>query len=101
MKSVDPSSRSQKSRFISEISIDLKNRRDAQAVYSALKPEAIEPPNPRRTRVSIDLVGSRVVIVIKAIDLASLRAALNSYIYLIYASLKSIKIADTDEGADI
>ncbi len=95
MRSVGPSSRSQRSRFISEISIDLKNRRDAQAVYNALKPEAIEPPNPRRTRVSIDLVDNRVVVVIEALDLASLRAALNSYIYLLYASLKSIKIANT------
>ena len=99
---VDRSSRSRKYSFTGSIKLSIEDKELTYSLYNALKPETKDPPNPKRTSISIAIdecseCSSRynIVISIKAHDLASLRASINSYIYLIYASLKSLRTIKT------
>lgn len=66
-------------------------------IYGALAPEIETPPNPGRVRASALYEEGKYVIEIISRDISSLRAAINSYIYLIYAALKSLeKARDSD-----
>lgn len=60
-------------------------------VYEALKPEIESPPNPERVSVEAYYDEGKLTIEIISRDIASLRAAMNSYIYLAYAAIKSLE----------
>ncbi|HWQ17410.1 MAG TPA: KEOPS complex subunit Pcc1 [Sulfolobales archaeon] len=62
-------------------------------IYEALAPEIETPPNLKRVGVSAYLDRERYVIEIYSRDIPSLRAAINSYIYLVYAALKTLETA--------
>jgi len=64
-----------------------------EAVYEAVSLEVRSPPNPDRVYALSSLRGDLLSIELYARDIPSLRAALNSYIYLIYTSLKSLKVS--------
>lgn len=60
-------------------------------IYRALEPEIKSPPNPERVRASAFYSEGRLVIEISSRDIPSLRASINSYIYLAYVALKSLE----------
>lgn len=64
-----------------------------EALHGALEPEIKTPPNPGRVSVTATHPEGRLFIEIFSRDIPSLRAALNSYIYLIYAVLRSLETA--------
>jgi KEOPS complex subunit Pcc1 len=71
------------------IEIPLESKEVAETIRAALDPETDSAPSDRaRAEVSVD--GSVLVIQISAGDMASLRAAMNSYIAWVSTSLDTI-----------
>ncbi|MHA2069247.1 MAG: KEOPS complex subunit Pcc1, partial [Candidatus Thorarchaeota archaeon] len=71
------------------IEIPLESKEIAETIRAALDPETDSAPSDRaRAEVSVD--GSVLVIQISAGDMASLRAAMNSYIAWVSTSLDTI-----------
>jgi len=64
-----------------------------EAIYEAVSLEVRSPPNPDRVWASSHIRADLLSIELYSRDISSLRAALNSYIYLIYTSLKSLKVS--------
>ncbi len=62
-----------------------------ETIHRALEPEIKSPPNPERVRASASYSGGKLIIEIASRDIPSLRASINSYIYLAYAALKSLE----------
>lgn len=62
-----------------------------ETIYMALKPEIKSPPNPERVKADASYEGDKLVIEISSRDIPSLRASINSYIYLAYVALKSLE----------
>jgi tRNA threonylcarbamoyladenosine modification (KEOPS) complex Pcc1 subunit len=62
-------------------------------IYEALAPEIETPPNLKRVSVSAHRDRERYTIEIYSRDIPSLRAAINSYIYLIYTAIKTLETA--------
>ncbi|MEM2203842.1 MAG: KEOPS complex subunit Pcc1 [Sulfolobales archaeon] len=60
-------------------------------IYEALAPEIETPPNLKRVGVIAYRDRERYIIEIYSRDIPSLRAAINSYIYLIYTAVKTLE----------
>ena len=69
------------------IEISLLDERVAAAVHEALLPEAAEGPEGSTTSLSRD--GARLHAEVEAVDLSSLRAAINSVVRLLDAAARS------------
>jgi len=69
---------------LSEAYVSLCLGKYSRPLYESLLAE-VSQPSPRKASVNISLVDSCLSLTIKARDINSLRAVLNSYLYLIYA----------------
>lgn len=61
------------------------------ALYRAIAIEALSPPNPNRVEARTLYETGRCIIEIRSTDIPSLRAAFNSYMYLLYTILRSLE----------
>ena len=74
------------------IRVESKDQRLITALHGSLIPEITEPPDTRRSRVEISNARQdEVAIEIISRDISSHRAALNTYLYLIYSVIASIR----------
>ncbi len=62
----------------------------ARAVYEALKAEEAQP-SPERGKVSVSIDGDCVEVRVEPRDLSSLRALLNSFLYLAHAAYAALE----------
>ncbi|MEZ0290271.1 MAG: KEOPS complex subunit Pcc1 [Sulfolobales archaeon] len=74
--------------YESHIKIYVESENKLNTIYRSLIPEAREPPNPSRVSVSIDKRDEYILIRIVSRDLSSLRAGLNTFLYLLSAVLR-------------
>lgn len=63
-----------------------------RAVCEAISLEIRSPPNPDRVYARSSCSENLLEIEIYAQDISSLRAALNSYLYLLHASMRSLEL---------
>ena len=75
------------------LEIPLESEELAKILYSALLPETESIPSERAT-TSVSVKGSSLVVEIDANDLTAMRAALNSYVAWISASMRTIDSID-------
>ncbi|GAB6147684.1 KEOPS complex subunit Pcc1 [Stetteria hydrogenophila] len=70
------------------------NPGEARAIYASLKAEEAQP-SPKRGRVSVALDEGRgcVVIELEPRDLGSMRALMNSFLYLAHAAYNAVREA--------
>ncbi|NWF95690.1 MAG: hypothetical protein HXY34_06075 [Candidatus Thorarchaeota archaeon] len=84
-----------------QVEIDIESDADARIVYDALFPETVSAPS-ERARTTVQVCGPVIRIDITAQDLASLRAATNSFLSWISAcerALQSVANADDSSGS--
>ena len=72
-----------------EIQIDVRGSL-AEILEDSLLPEA-ERPTSERSKVEVEALGRRLVIRVESLDIVSLRAALNSYLYWVAAVLDVVE----------
>lgn len=72
-----------------EIQIDVRGSL-ADILEDSLLPEA-ERPTSERSKVEVEALGRRLVIRVESLDIVSLRAALNSYLYWVAAVLDVVE----------
>lgn len=72
------------------IELCLDSRNEAEALYTSLKAEEMQP-SPDRGRVKVTLDGFCVRLEIEPRDLNSLRALMNSFLYLSHAAYSALK----------
>ena len=70
-------------------------RSKAEILYAAIAPEAADIPS-RRAAVNLKLEDEALILEIKARDLVALRAALNSFLRFIDASLNVIDLVSSE-----
>ncbi|MEM4035347.1 MAG: KEOPS complex subunit Pcc1 [Fervidicoccaceae archaeon] len=71
--------------------LELSDEREAETLLKALKPESLSAPSDKRGTVEVHREGARLLVEIYAKDVGSLRALLNSVIYMVYAALESLE----------
>jgi len=74
-----------------ELEIEFENSKEAEIVLKSIKPEINGSPSDR-TSVDISICDNTLKIVINALDTASFRAALNSYLRWIKLSNEVINL---------
>lgn len=70
----------------------------SRILYGAVSPEAADVPS-RRALVRLELVEGGLILRIEARDLVALRAALNSFLRFIDASLGALEVASPSPAA--
>lgn len=74
------------------VNLCLDSGGEAAALYTSLKAEEMQP-SPDRGRVRVSMEGSCVRLEIEPRDLNSLRALMNSFLYLSHAAYSTIREA--------
>ncbi len=77
------------------LEIDLESPRIAEVLLDALRPETSSAPS-YRARVSLSVNGNWLTVKIQSDDITSLRAAMNSYLAWISASLTTINLLENE-----
>jgi tRNA threonylcarbamoyladenosine modification (KEOPS) complex Pcc1 subunit len=84
----------EKSAHRAEIKIEGQDRL-LRAIFESISLEVKSPPNPDRVHARSSYREGIISIEIYAHDMPSLRAALNSYLYLLYTLIKSLEASTT------
>lgn len=79
------------------VTICLKDEREAGALYTALKAEELQP-SPDRGRVTVSRANGCVRLTIEPRDLSSMRALMNSFLYLTHAAYSVLAEAGKQEA---
>lgn len=69
---------------------------DITAIYRALIAEASQPGTPRKGSIDVNIKNDCLKISIASNELGDLRALVNSYLYLVYASYSVIRRLSLD-----
>ncbi len=71
------------------LKLSLPSKKHAEIIYDAIKPETLTPPS-YRSRASISIEDTTIILNITATDFTSLRAAVNSFLKLLKVSKELI-----------
>ncbi len=80
-------------RIRGKIILNVANSQMADVIYASLLPETQDQPS-YRSRSSIERSDKQVILAVEARDLASFRAAMNSYLRLIHVLVRVLSEID-------
>ncbi len=80
-------------RICGNIILNVANPQIADVIYASLLPETQNQPS-YRSRSSIEKSNEKVILAVEARDLASFRAAMNSYLRLIHVLVRVLSEID-------
>ncbi len=86
----EPGHPTQRSRFQATITLYMDGE-EAEVIVRSVSPEALDVPS-RRVKVYLERVPEGVMLRVESRDLTALRAALNSFLRFIDASLSSVRV---------